>query len=191
MTSMRGKSLKFTSMSLILTKWHKNLKGIGETLLAEKRISIRPLSVLWFFYVCCFHLSHLGHCEIRLNRRETCQFKCFIASFNLFKVLQGSFQNEYWHMLTFPTGKYRLILYYPGRTFHFPRATGKRNSRPLLLSWIHKRESFSCSVDYCTEHITNLIQYQEYIKWKPYNVINKVKSQQCDWVILWLQCCKN
>ena len=34
-------------------------------------------------------------------------------------------------MLTFPTGKYRLLLYYPGHTFHFPRATGKRNSRPL------------------------------------------------------------
>ena len=84
-----------------------------------------------FFYVCCFHLSHLGHCEIGLNRRETYQFKFFIASFNLFKVLQGSFQNEYLHMLTFPTGEYRLILYYPGRTFHFPRATGKRNSRPL------------------------------------------------------------
>ena len=93
-----------------------------------------------FFYVCCFHLSHLGvrvgHCEIGLNRRETCQFECFIASFNLFKVLHGSFQNKYWHMLTFPTGKYRLILYYPGRTFHFPRATGKRNSRPLLI-WSH------------------------------------------------------
>ena len=29
------------------------------------------------------------------SRRETCQFKCFIASFYLFKVLQGSFQNEY------------------------------------------------------------------------------------------------
>ena len=63
-----------------------------------------------FFYVCCFHLSHLGHWEIGLNRRETCQFECFIASFNLFKVLQGSFLNEYWHMLTFPTGKYRLII---------------------------------------------------------------------------------
>ena len=68
-----------------------------------------------------------------LGRRETCQLKCFIVSFNLFKVLQGSFQNDYLHMLIFPMGKYRLILYYPRRTFHFPRATGKRNSRPL--SW--------------------------------------------------------
>ena len=103
---MRWKSLKFTSVSVILTKRHKYLMVIGETLLPEKRISSKPLPVLRFL---------------------------FIASFNLFKILQGLFENEYWLMLTFPTGKYSLILYYPRRTFHFPRATGKRNSRPLHL----------------------------------------------------------
>ena len=56
MTSMRWKSLKFTSMGLILTKWHNNLMGIGETLLPEKRISIRPLSVLWFLLCMLFPL---------------------------------------------------------------------------------------------------------------------------------------
>ena len=120
-------------MSLILTKWHKYLMGIRETLLPEKRILIRPLSVLWFLLRMLFPLVTFTFSTLWnwVNRRETCQFKCFIASFNLFKVLQGSFQNKYWHMLTFPTGKYRLLLYYPSRTFHFPRATGKRNSRPL------------------------------------------------------------
>ena len=48
-----------------------------------------------FFYVCCFQLSQLGHCEIGLNRRETCQFICFIASINLCKVFQGLFENDY------------------------------------------------------------------------------------------------
>ena len=153
---MRWKSLKFTSMILILTKWHKNLMGIGETLLPEKRISIRPLSVLWFLWrMTCFHLSHLGHCEIGLIRRETCQFKYCIASFNLFKVLQGSFQNEYWHMLTFPTGKYRLILHYPGRTFHFPRATGKRNSRPLHSTW--KSQYFSVGCTQTCKHLFTIL----------------------------------
>ena len=89
-------------------------------------------------------VTFIVHCEIGLNRRETCQFKCFIASFNLFKVLQGSFQNEYWHVLTFPTGKYRLLLYYPGRTFHFPRATGKWNSRPLIK--IYRTRLFWCEI---------------------------------------------
>ena len=113
-----------------------------------------------FFYVCCFYLSHLGHCEIGLNRRETCQFKCFLASFNLFKVLQGSFQNEYWHMLTFPTGKYRLILYYPGCTFHFPRATGKRNSRPLKHCRSRQsrgRQCFWRGDDLPCNHVKNVI----------------------------------
>ena len=124
------KVYKCTSESLIMTKWHKYLMGIEETLLPEKQISIRPLSVLWFLIsMLCPVVTF--RTQIGLNRRETCQFKCFIASFNIFKVLQGSFQYEYWHMVTFPTGKCRLLLYYPGRTFHFPRATGKRNSRPL------------------------------------------------------------
>ena len=108
-----------------------------------------------FFLRMLFPLVTFRTLWIGLNRRETCRFKCFLASFNLFNVLQGSFQNEYWHILTFPTGKYRLILYYPGHTFHFPRATGKWNSRPLIPTKFRKHPSggSEAKADYVFQYI--------------------------------------
>ena len=62
-------------------------------------------------------------------------------------------------MLTFPTGKYRLILYYPGHTFHFPRATGKRNSRPLLSYSISRYFSEAFTFVYLAQWNTQVIHH--------------------------------
>ena len=130
MTPMSWNSLKFTLLSLTLTKWHKYLMCIGETLLPEKRISVRSLLVLWFLLQMLFPLVTFGTLWNWVKQKGN-----FVASLNQkFKVLDFKDHSKLNTdiMLTFPTGKCRLILYYPGRTFHFPRATGKRNSRPLI-----------------------------------------------------------
>ena len=68
---MHWNSLKFTCISVILTKRHESW------VLGGYRFQSDRFRFCYFFYLCCFHLSHLG------NRRNTSQFKCFIALFNL------------------------------------------------------------------------------------------------------------
>ena len=86
----------------------KSTTGISWVHCTKKRILIRPLPDSWFLLRMMFPLVTVRALwNIGFNRRETSQFECFIASFNLLKVLQGSFENEYWHMLIFPTGKCR------------------------------------------------------------------------------------